>query len=150
MTFSLAQQTLVFLESILLGAISGVIYDICRAIRRTAKLKMLGTIIMDTIFWIIVLIGLFYFAVTDAVSQMRFYVVLGEIGGMLLYFLSFTAFTLPVFCFVIKELLFVICLPIVFIQFIISKAHIVKHFCKHGIEIIKNIKKRLSFFRKSG
>ena len=92
MTFSLAQQTLVFLEAILLGVIGGFIYDICRAIRQIMHFKTKGTIIIDSIFWLILLIILFYFAVTDAVSQMRFYVILGEIGGMLLYFLSFTTF----------------------------------------------------------
>lgn len=150
MTFSLAQQTLVFLEAILLGVIGGFIYDICRAIRQILNFKTKGTVIIDSIFCLIVLIILFYFAVTDAVSQMRFYVILGEIGGMLLYFLSFTAFLLPLLKLIINSLLFVLTLPETFIKFILSKAYIFKPFYKYIIEIIKNIKKRLSFFRKSG
>ena len=150
MTFSLAQQTLVFLEAILLGVIGGFIYDICRAIRQILNFKTKGTVIIDSIFCLIVLIILFYFAVTDAVSQMRFYVILGEIGGMLLYFLSFTVFLLPLLKFIINSLLFVLTLPETFIKFILSKSYIFKPFYKYIIEIIKNIKKRLSFFRKSG
>lgn len=150
MTFSLAQQTLVFLEAILLGVIGGFIYDICRAIRQIMHFKTKGTIIIDSIFWLILLIILFYFAVTDAVSQMRFYVILGEIGGMLLYFLSFTTFLLPVLKLIINSFLFVLTLPNTFIKFILSKAYIFKPFYKYIIEIIKNIKKRLSFFTKSG
>lgn len=150
MTFSLAQQTLVFLEAIILGVIGGFIYDICRAIRQVLNFKTKGTIIIDSVFWLIVLIILFYFAVTDAVSQMRFYIILGEIGGMLLYFLSFTVFLLPLLKLAINFFLFVLTLPRTFIKFILSKAYILKPFYKYIIEIIKNIKKRLSFFGKSG
>ncbi len=150
MTFSLAQQTLVFLEAILLGVIGGFIYDICRAIRQVMHFKTKGTIIIDSIFWIILLIILFYFSVTDAVSQIRFYIILGEISGMILYFLSFTVFLLPVLKFAISSFLFVLNLPNNFIKFIISKAYILKPFYKYIREIIKNIKKRLSFFTKSG
>ncbi len=150
MTFSLAQQTLVFLEAILLGVIGGFIYDICRAIRQVLNFKTKGTVIIDTFFWLIVLTILFYFAVTDAVSQMRFYIILGEFGGMILYFLSFTAFLLPILKLFINSLLFVLTLPNTIIKFIISKAYIFRPFYNYIIEIIKNIKKRLSFFTKSG
>ena len=37
MSFSLAEQTLVFLEAILLGAAGGLMYDLCRAARRAAR-----------------------------------------------------------------------------------------------------------------
>ena len=58
MTFSLAQQTLVFLEAILLGVIGGFIYDICRAIRQVLNFKTKGTVIIDTFFGLLYL--LFY------------------------------------------------------------------------------------------
>lgn len=150
MTFSLAHQTLVFLESILLGVCGGIVYDICRAVRRVTNLKLLGTAVIDVIFWIIVLSGFFYFAVTDAVSQMRFYVAFGEISGMILYFLSFTPFFLPLFCFITKYILLLLGLPHAFINFITIKIHIFKPLYNQGVEIIKKMKKTLSFLRKSG
>ena len=97
MSFSLAEQTLVFLEAILLGVASGLVYDLCRAVRRAARTGMFGTALADLAFWLIALGGLFYFAVTDAASQMRSFVLLGEGLGMTLYFLCFTPLLLPVF-----------------------------------------------------
>lgn len=97
MSFSLAEQTLVFLEAILWGAAGGLVYDLCRAVRRAARTGTFGTALADLAFWLIVLSGLFYFAVTDAASQMRSFVLLGEGLGMALYFLCFTPLLLPVF-----------------------------------------------------
>ena len=90
MSFSLAEQTLVFLEAILLGAAGGLMYDLCRAARRAARTGTLGTALADLVFWLAALGGMFYFAVTDAAAQMRGFVLLGEGLGMALYFLCFT------------------------------------------------------------
>ena len=52
MSFSLAEQTLVFLEAILLGAAGGLMYDLCRAARRAARTGTLGTALADLVFWL--------------------------------------------------------------------------------------------------
>ena len=95
MSFSLDEQTLVFLEAILLGAAGGLMYDLCRAARRAARTGTLGTALADLVFWLAALGGMFYFAVTDAAAQMRGFVLLGEGLGMALYFLCFTPLLLP-------------------------------------------------------
>lgn len=97
MSFSLEEQTLVFLEAILLGVGGGLVYDLCRSLRRVVHAGIFGTALTDFAFWLFVLGALFYFAVTDAAAQMRVYVLLGEGLGMALYFLCFTPLLLPVF-----------------------------------------------------
>ena len=96
MSFSLTEQTLVFLKAILLGTMSGLVYDLCRAVRRMTHAGLVGTALADLAFWIAALSGLFYFAVTDAAAQMRGFVLLGEGLGMMLHFLCFTPLLLPV------------------------------------------------------
>lgn len=150
MTFSLAQQTVVFLEAIMLGVIGGFIYDICRAFRKEAHLKTIGTVIADAVFWFFMLTSLFYFAVTDAVSQMRGYVLIGEACGIALYFLSFSVFLFSFLCFIIKKFIFIIHLPILIVKILFPKISLLLANVKKHTQFIEKIKKRLSFLRKTG
>ena len=89
MSFSLEEQTLVFLEAILLGVGGGLVYDLCRSLRRAAHAGVFGTALTDFVFWLFVLGALFY-------------VLLGEGLGMALHFLCFTPLLLPVFIGVLR------------------------------------------------
>lgn len=150
MTFSLAQQTLVFLEAILLGVLGGLVYDICRAVRRATQTGIAGTAVADAVFWLVVLGGLFYFAVTDAAAQMRAYVLLGEGLGMALYFLSFSPLILPLLVLALRlaagTFLFPIrlgCRICLWLDGFAGKI-------KTPAEILKKIKKRLPFLKHLG
>lgn len=145
MSFSLAQQTLVFLESILFGFFAGFIYDICKAFRVKARLKTIGIIVTDIIFWLVFIAFLFLFAVTDAVSQIRFYIILGQIGGMSVYFLSFSQLFFPLLCFFVSLILFVIYMPLKVIKIIYSKIDMFRNTFQYCANFIK---KRLSFLMK--
>lgn len=96
MSFTLGEQTLVFLESILLGVCAGLCYDVCRALRRVLRVRTVGTALLDGVFWLLTLGALFYFAVTDAASHARNYVLLGQGLGMALHLLCFSALLVPV------------------------------------------------------
>lgn len=149
MTFSLAEQTLVFLEAILLGAASGLWYDICRAVRRTARAGTFGTALADLLFWLTALGALFYFAVTDAAAQMRAYVLLGQGLGVTLYFLCFSPLLLPLMCEILHYIVLFVVFPVGLGQRLcIFIAEKFDRMAQVG-QIIKKLKKRLPFLKRS-
>lgn len=150
MTFSLAEQTLVFLQAILLGALSGLWYDLCRAVRRTAHTGLFGTAILDLLFWMTALGALFYFAVTDAAAQMRGYVLVGEALGAALYFLCFSPLILPLVCGILHYSALAVTFPIRLGGKVCILAE--KQLTKMSkiTQIIKKLKKRLPFLKRSG
>ena len=150
MTFSLAEQTLVFLESILLGAVSGLWYDACRAMRRTTHLDSFGTALVDFLFWMTTLGALFYFAVTSAAAQMRGYVLLGQGLGAVLYFLCFSPLFLPLMCTILYYVGFLVRFPINLGRRLCIFAEAKLHRLAQVAEIIKKLKKRLPFLKDSG
>lgn len=95
MEITLAAQTITFLQAIVLGVCCGVIYDGCRALRRVLHAGMGLTALLDAVFCLAALLGLFVFAVIYAVGQMRGYVLVGEGIGLALYFLSLSTLLLP-------------------------------------------------------
>ena len=150
MGFSLAEQTRVFLEAGLLGVLGGLIYDLCRAVRRTAHTGTLGTALADLAFWLAALGALFYFAVTDAAAQLRAYVILGEGLGMALYFLCFSPLLLPGFAALLRAAGRVLRAPVraggrfcIFVESKIARLH-------PGTQILKKVKKKLPFSGRSG
>lgn len=150
MTFSLAAQTLVFLQSILLGAASGLWYDVCRAVRRTGRAGSFGTALTDLLFWLTALGALFYFAVTDAAAQMRGYVLLGEGLGALLYFLCFSPLLLPLMCAVLHCAGLLLCFPVNLGRRISIFAEKRLDGMAQVAQFIKRLKKKLSFLKHSG
>lgn len=150
MNFTLAQQTLVFLEAILLGVLGGVCYDVCRAVRRTFRAGLWGTALLDGVFWLVSLGALFCFAVTEAAAQARFYVPLGAGLGMALYFLCFSALALPVLRALLETLCWAVRLP--YRAGARAAGAAGRLFDSRGrvVQILKKIKKKLPFSRRSG
>ena len=79
-------QWLVFLQSILLGVALGLYYDVLRALRRHFRLGVVGTALLDTLFWVGLLVALFEFGLNFAAGQSRGYVLVGMGLGGALYF----------------------------------------------------------------
>lgn len=150
MTFSLAEQTLVFLEAILLGAASGLFYDLCRAWRRAARAGAFGTALADFVFWLTALGALFYFAVTDAAAQMRAYVLLGEGLGAALYFLCFSPLLLPLMTGLLRFCGLAAAFPVRLGRWLCMWASDKLDKMACVAQIIKKLKKKLPFLRRSG
>ena len=150
MTFTLQEQTLVFLEAILLGAVGGVCYDVCRALRWTFRTGRLGTALLDGVFWLLVLGTLFYFAVTDAAAQARSYVLLGEWLGMALYLLCLSPLVLPVLRAVLRGVCWVAVIPWRMGAALAQIADRIFDSQGLAVQILKKIKKKLPFLRHSG
>ncbi|MDR3767555.1 MAG: spore cortex biosynthesis protein YabQ [Butyricicoccus sp.] len=149
MTFTLGEQTLVFLEAILLGAAGGVCYDVCRALRWTFRTGRLGTALLDGVFWLLVLSTLFYFAVTDAAAQARSYVLLGEGLGMALYLLCLSPLILPVLRAALRAVCWVAVIPWRMGAAVAKMGNRLFDSRGKAVQILKKIKKKLPFLRHS-
>lgn len=147
MTFELAVQTAVFLKAILLGVGSGVLYDVCRAVRRIWHTGRVVTGLLDGLFWLICLGALFLFEMTDAAGQVRGYVLAGEGLGLALYFLSFSPIVLPLLISLLRAAAFAVCLPVRVGAVCAGRIRSWHQGRKKNGRIIKNLKKRLPFFR---
>lgn len=97
MEISLEVQTLVFLQSILLGVSLSFFYDFLRAIRHSCKASIARTAILDGLFWVVVLISYFLFVIVIVHGEGRAYILLGAVLGTVFYFMTFSPIILDIF-----------------------------------------------------
>lgn len=150
MSFTLGEQTLVFLEAILLGVGGGICYDVCRALRRVLRVRAAGTAVLDGAFWLLLLGALFYFAVTDAAAQARYYILLGQGLGMSLHLLCFSGVLVPALERMLRLAARLLALPPRAGAAAAAAAGRALGRCSRPVQILKKIKKKLPFLRRSG
>lgn len=88
--FSVSQHTSLFLVSVVLGAVLGVVYDVFRALRIIfpPAAKEGAVLVEDILFCIISGFSVFCFSTLAVRGQVRFFVFLGFIIGFVLYLLT--------------------------------------------------------------
>jgi len=86
----------------ILGAASGVAYDIFRIIRRIIKHPDFLTQIEDLIYWLFISIVIFYFILHRNNGEVRIYSIIGVFTGMCLYFLTLSRLIIKVSVFIIN------------------------------------------------
>lgn len=107
----ITQQTLFFLSVCGLGASLGFLYDIFRVQRATIKTCNVIIWLEDIIFFIIATLSTFYFLILKNYGEFRFFLLLGEIAGAIVYFglLSDIIFTILTYVInLIKKVIFFI------------------------------------------
>lgn len=151
MEISIAAQTVVFLQAILLGAAIGVYYDFLRAVRREGRLGSILTALLDGAFWLAVIVAFALFVLLIADGSERSYVLVGCAGGLALYFLTLSPMVLNLLIWVLDAVLAVfgwmlriILLPMRFLQRVAGSKAARKIVHKFHFE---NFKKTLPFFR---
>jgi spore cortex biosynthesis protein YabQ len=109
MILSMSSQALVFLTTVVIGAVIGFVYDLFRVIRKIVPHANLMTSIEDMLYWIIVSLLMFYVMLNQNNGEIRIFTVMGAFLGMLLYFLTvsklFMAVSLTIVAFIKKILL---------------------------------------------
>ena len=91
-----SNQLLVFGQSILLGLCAGLLYDLLRPFR--LRLPRL-TGLLDSLYCLLAGTAVFLFLLRGADGQLRGFVVLGALGGAVLFFGIFSALLRPVWAF---------------------------------------------------
>jgi spore cortex biosynthesis protein YabQ len=94
MHVDVAAQGQIFLLSLLLGAILGLVYDVLRAVRRSAGRRGLA-FVLDVLFWLSVVVLLFWVALFRENGRVRLYVSAAFLAGAGLYLLTLSRLVLP-------------------------------------------------------
>ena len=84
-------QLLLILQSVLLGAALGAVYDVLRVCRQQSGAGRGATAVCDGLFWLIALAAFFEFNIVFAIGQSRFFVIAAAVGGAAVYFLLLSA-----------------------------------------------------------
>ena len=96
MKIEVAQQTMLFLQSCLLGIVLGFVYDIFRILRLALKSGVVVIFIEDILFWSMSAVVTFLFMLTENSGQLRVFVLLGECIGAVVYYLTVGALIMKI------------------------------------------------------
>ena len=83
MGVNISQQLLLFLRSVLLGGVLGLLYDLLRPFRRRSDLVWGG--ILDVLYGVTAVSGLFFFVMAGD-GELRIFILMGVAGGAVLFF----------------------------------------------------------------
>lgn len=85
MEINLINQVLVFLLSIILGALLGVFYDFICVIKLTLSYSKLYECILDIIYFCLISVFTFLFVIAFNFGKIRFYIIIGVFIGLFAY-----------------------------------------------------------------
>lgn len=119
MIISVSEQAYVFLCTIAGGMAIGLVYDIFRILRKAVKTGSLVTYVQDLLYWLIVALIMFLTVYYSNDGELRVYLFIGALLGVVLYALLFSRiimgsslFIIKMVTTVIKALIFVISYPV--------------------------------------
>ncbi|MBO5143345.1 MAG: spore cortex biosynthesis protein YabQ [Clostridia bacterium] len=84
------EQVYIFLWSVLIGAIMGVVFDFFRALRRKGNTRNIVVYLQDIVFWLIVAVIIITSSFILNNGDLRGYMLIGYLLGALLYMLLFS------------------------------------------------------------
>ncbi len=102
MEFTLADQTVYFLFSILFGVILSTLYDVVRVLRFIGFTKLWHIVISDILYFFVCAVLTFLFALPFNKGGVRYFVVFGETVGFILYRFTLGEVMAVIYCFFIR------------------------------------------------
>ncbi|NLI59320.1 MAG: spore cortex biosynthesis protein YabQ [Clostridium sp.] len=102
MWVSISNQAYVFLCSVLGGMIIAFIYDIFRVRRKTIKSSNILVYFEDFIYWIIVALVLFAVLFYSNEGEIRGYLIIGTVLGIILYAVVLSRVVMKIFLFFVR------------------------------------------------
>ena len=134
------EQLALFLQSVALGGVLGLVYDLLRALR-TLGGKIWGGV-LDVFFCLTASASLFFFVMAGD-GEMRIFIVLGAAGGMLLFLCLAGPLLRPVWRFWLNVLLFPVRLVKKFLRKCGRRAKKLFSFCRaRGIILFNHLHRR--------
>ena len=97
-----AEQVYIFLGTILVGAIMGVIFDFFRALRRNGNTRNIVVYIQDIVFWLIVAVIIITSSFILNNGDLRGYMLIGYLLGSFLYMLILSNYIKGFFVFIMN------------------------------------------------
>lgn len=124
MIYLAINQAYLFLMFSLNGLIIGLLFDIFRILRKTFKTNNFITYIEDILFWTLTGISIIFFMYNFSDGNLRIYMILGLIIGVLIYLITFSKIIINisiVLINIIKNIITFIARPIKkFLKFILG------------------------------
>ena len=102
MILSMTGQAWLFLSAVLTGAAIGLLYDVFRIFRRTARHSGFAVQLEDFFFWVAATGLTFYYMLRVNYGEIRPFYILGVAIGAVLYFVTVSRFVIMVFVAVIN------------------------------------------------
>ena len=96
MILSMEGQALLFLSMVLVGAAIGLLYDAFRIFRKTARHNGLAVQLEDLLFWLTATGLTFYFILHRNYGEIRPFLLLGIVIGVVLYFATVSRWVVAV------------------------------------------------------
>ena len=145
-------QFYIFLIYIASGMIIGIFFDIFRVLRKSIKTSNLITYIEDTIFWIIVGFFLIWEIFTISYGELRSYIFIGLIIGLVIYMISvskyFIKINVKIITYVKKIILKILNVLKNILNFLLKIFKPITNFIKNKIKFDINFFKQLKRKRK--
>jgi len=85
-------QAWLFLSTIIVGAAIGLLYDMFRIFRKTAPHAGIAVQLEDLLFWVVATVLTFYYMLHRNYGEIRPFVMLGVVIGVVLYFITISRF----------------------------------------------------------
>ena len=86
--YLMVDQVQIFLYSLVLGLILGIIYDIFRIFRLTFNVKKWGIFFQDILYFITISLVSFSFIIIFNKGEVRYYIIIGQLIGGVIYYIS--------------------------------------------------------------
>ncbi len=102
MGFSLADQTVYFLYSLVFGVMLSALYDIVRILRFMGFTKLWQIILSDVLYFFICAVLTVLFALPFNKGSVRYFVLFGEAVGFIVYRFTLGEKMAVVYCFIIR------------------------------------------------
>lgn len=99
MEIYIRQQLLDLGAAMLLGIVCGTVYDLLRPVRVRHRSNKPLTHVVDGIFVLIALLGVFLFALRIGQGEFRLFMLFGFVGGIVVYYLLLSAMLRPLWDF---------------------------------------------------
>ena len=112
----ITNQAYIFLIFIIIGMIIGILFDFFRILRKTINTKDFITYIEDIIFCVLTGIILLYSIFIFNSGEIRIYIFVGLLFGILIYMLSISKYFVKINVFIIEKIKYLINIPIKFLK----------------------------------
>jgi spore cortex biosynthesis protein YabQ len=112
-------QLYTFIITIATGILLGVLFDCYRVLRGTFSTKVVMTWVTDLLYWLIATVIVFLALIVSNWGELRFYVFLGIVSGVILYYRLLSLYAIRLFSAIVRSIKGMINLIRKIIRFII-------------------------------
>ncbi len=120
---SLESQLFSFVVTLLMGITIGILFDFYNVAKGVIRPRKAGTYLGDFLFWVITTIVVFFMLLIGNWGELRFYVIIGILAGLLFYLKLLSRVVIKILLYiiyVIKKVLTGIMRVVRFIWFVVS------------------------------